>query len=101
MKQKYPAQVEEFLEVMKPRTKKGPAWANEERPKDAQPQEQPVDNVPTNSTALSDSEWMKQRISRNVDSEGKAFEQPEEDGNPDRKTSPPVSVIIYRLGTNY
>lgn len=97
-KQKHSAKVEEFLEVMKPRTKKGPTWANEEQPKDIQPQEQSVDATPMNLTALSDSEWLKQRMSQNVDNVGKVFEQPEEGENPDCKSSPPVSAVVHPLG---
>ncbi|KAF9447641.1 RNA-binding domain-containing protein [Macrolepiota fuliginosa MF-IS2] len=91
MKEKSSAQVEEFLEVMQPRTKKGPSWVNETRVEQpVPPSEEPKDESSAISTALSDMEWMKQRMSQHVDKEGKAFEQSdEEDGeevNPVRET---------------
>ncbi|EKM76657.1 hypothetical protein AGABI1DRAFT_122567 [Agaricus bisporus var. burnettii JB137-S8] len=95
MKEKLPSQAEEFLEVMKPRTKKGPIWANEAQPKDIRPQEQLVDKAPVNTATLSDAEWMKQRMSNNVDNEGKAFEQSDEESeNPDPKPSLPDPMDV-------
>ena len=77
------AQLEEFMKVMKPRT--GPAWANEATSQPA------VSAPPKNDTAtqdvqqprqddVSDLEWMKQRMSKNVDVVEKDFEQSDDEG---------------------
>ena len=88
-KPKGDAQLEEFMKVMKPRT--GPAWANEASA-------QPTVSAPqTDDTTMrdaeqeprqddvSDLEWMKQRMSKNVDVVEKAFEQSDDEGEPHNK----------------
>ncbi|KAF5353507.1 hypothetical protein D9756_007972 [Leucocoprinus leucothites] len=79
-KNKSSAQVKEFLEVMQPRTKKGPSWANGVTTEQSVlPPEETKDEPPANSAAVSDLEWMKQRISQTVDTPGKVFEQSDEE----------------------
>ena len=79
------AQLEEFMEVMKPRT--GPAWANEAT---VQPtvSAQPIDDTAMQDVEqtsrqddVSDLEWMKQRMSKNVDIVEKVFEQSGDEGD--------------------
>ncbi|KAF8809936.1 hypothetical protein BYT27DRAFT_6509543 [Phlegmacium glaucopus] len=83
------AQLEEFMKVMKPRT--GPAWANEATV-------QPTVSVPLTDDAtmqdveqaprqddVSDLEWMKQRMSKNVDVVEKVFEQSDDEGELNNK----------------
>lgn len=90
-------QVEEFLEVMQPRTKKGPSWANEARV------EQPVlspeehkNHPPTNSALLSDLEWMKQRVAQNVEGENRVFEQSDEEDGPPATSEVGALVFLVR-----
>ncbi|KAJ3567263.1 hypothetical protein NP233_g6476 [Leucocoprinus birnbaumii] len=79
-KAKSSAQVEEFLEVMQPRTKKGPSWANEARVEQPiPPPEESKDDPPAHSAAMSDLEWMKQRMSQNVDTTDRVFEQSDDE----------------------
>lgn len=119
---------------MKPRTKKGPSWANEDSvPQPAAPvppakststapkknsgdgeNEEDVEMADADSSAppppsepLSDMDWLKQRMSSNVDKvvEEKAFEQSddedggrEEDGKDEEAVSPvPSPRIIWFL----
>ncbi|RDB18321.1 Multiple RNA-binding domain-containing protein 1 [Hypsizygus marmoreus] len=92
------AQLDEFMKVMQPRAKKGPAWAN-----DAQ-SEQPVatllePNVSEDvamaddksagapkEEGISDVDWMTRRMTRTVDVVEKVFEQ-SDDEDEERKTS--------------
>lgn len=106
-KSKGDAQLEEFMKVMKPRT--GPAWANEATA-------QPTVSVPkTDDTTMqdaepeprqddvSDLEWMKQRMSKNVDVVEKAFEQSDDEGelhNKETLVKQPISLSIYIYHTN-
>lgn len=88
-KSKGKAQLDDFMEVMRP--KKGPSWANEA--KVSQPtipvpepvvedvvMEEPVE------TAMSDLEWLKKRTSANVDKVEKVFEQSDDEEEPEIKT---------------
>ncbi|KAF8963296.1 hypothetical protein BDZ97DRAFT_1939578 [Flammula alnicola] len=87
------SKLEEFMKVMKP--KKGPAWANE-------PVVESLVPVPTDAPIpglyaqgeLSDLEWMKQRTSRNVDSEERVFEQSDDEENPQPKKTSTEIVIM-------
>ena len=84
------AQLDDFMEVMRP--KKGPSWANEA--KVSQPTipvpEPVVEDVvmeePAKAEAMSDLEWMKQRTSANVDKVEKVFEQSDDEEEPEIKT---------------
>ena len=79
------------MEVMQPRTRKGPSWANGMNPADPSPagrpkrDQQPAENVQASSddlvpeVALSDQEWMKRRMSKNVDVVEKVFEQSDDE----------------------
>lgn len=95
--EKISTQVGEFLEIMQPRTKKGPSWANEapaEHP--IPPQEQPQGERPADVAVLSDLEWMKRRMSQNVDKEGKVFEQSdEEDEGQEGQNATKVSAFVH------
>jgi len=85
-KDKSSAQVEEFLSVMQQRTQKGPTWANEPRVEQSVPLSEYGDQPLMSSATLSDLEWMKQRMSQNIDKVDKIFEQSEEeDGSPGKK----------------
>ncbi|KAJ8075742.1 Multiple RNA-binding domain-containing protein 1 [Marasmius tenuissimus] len=72
-------QTEEFLEVMKPR--KGPSWANEAQPEASTSakkiEDEAMDAEPTEG--LSDLDWMKRHMSKNVDIVEKAFEQSDDE----------------------
>ncbi|KAJ7865707.1 hypothetical protein B0H13DRAFT_2236885 [Mycena leptocephala] len=82
------SQLDEYIEVMQPRGNKGRTWANEAAP--TVPVEILPDAAPTNENAeplreegLSDLDWMKRRMSKNVDVVEKAFEQSDdEDADP-------------------
>jgi len=91
-------QFNEYLQVMQPRTKKGPSWANDE---EAQPQPSSIGNVHAsrvslvenaetggkeaekndaiNAEGISDLDWMKRRMTQNLDTSEKAFEQSDDD----------------------
>jgi len=95
LKGKFSAQVEEFLSVMQQRTQKGPSWANEPRVEQPVPPTENGDQPLMNSTTLSDLEWMKQRMSQNIDRADKIFEQSdEEDESPKKKDD--TEVCTYR-----
>ncbi|KAJ7982776.1 hypothetical protein DFH06DRAFT_710389 [Mycena polygramma] len=81
------SQMDEYLQVMQPRGNKGRTWANEAAP--AAPINPPPaeamdeDTEPVREEGLSDLDWMKRRMSKNVDVVEKAFEQSDdEDGDP-------------------
>jgi len=85
------SQFDEFREVMKPRTKKGPAWANDMKQEEviagksklkqeAALMDTEADGVdPAREAGLSDLDWMRQRMSKNVDVVEKVFEQSDEE----------------------
>jgi len=97
---------EEFEKTMLPRSKKGPSWAdNVEQPqpgtstsvpedvvqKASAPKEPPDDNGEEKQEGVSDLDWMRQRMKRNLTvSEEKAFEQSDEEGD-DEEIDPQVS----------
>ena len=78
-KSKKENQMDEFLEVMKPR--KGPSWANEIQPEastSAKKIEDEAMDVET-TEGLSDMDWMRKHISKNVDAVEKAYEQSDDE----------------------
>ena len=99
-KSKGKAQLDDFMEVMRP--KKGPSWANEA--KVSQPtipvSEPVVEDVvmeePAKTEAMSDLEWMKQRTSANVDKVEKVFEQSDDEKEPEIETK---EVRLLRLAS--
>ncbi|KAF8870174.1 hypothetical protein BD779DRAFT_1581736 [Infundibulicybe gibba] len=81
------SQLDEFMEIMHPRSKKGPSWANDTET--SQPNVQPPasetsispNHDPSLGEGLSDLEWMKRHMSTNPDRQEKVFEQSDhEDG---------------------
>ncbi|RXW17359.1 hypothetical protein EST38_g8495 [Candolleomyces aberdarensis] len=115
-------QLEQFMEVMKPRTKKGPSWANEDSvpqpsalpapakatsmsakakeqdsgdDEDVEMADEDSSALPPASQPLSDMEWLKQRMTSNVDKvvEEKAFEQSDdEDAGKDNQNDEETAV---------
>ncbi|KAK0477584.1 hypothetical protein IW261DRAFT_1565894 [Armillaria novae-zelandiae] len=97
----------EFMEVMQPRTKKGPSWANEAQPEastssrtldvDMQdPEVQAQDVEPVNQEGLSDLDWMKRHLSKKVDEDGRAFEQSDDEESAlkgEAPTTPPLPEV--------
>jgi len=90
-------QLDEFLQVMKPRTKKGPSWADEQpvassskssipsaRTLPSQGSEQ-VSEVPE---GLSDMDWLRRHTKQSVDAPDKAFEQSDDEADDDPAKSP-------------
>ncbi|KAJ7506616.1 hypothetical protein B0H11DRAFT_237636 [Mycena galericulata] len=95
------SQLDEYLKVMQPRGNKGRTWANEAAP--AVPLELPTDPTdademdqdgePLREEGLSDLDWMKRRMSKNVDVAEKAFEQSDdEDTDPPPPSVPPPAT---------
>jgi multiple RNA-binding domain-containing protein 1 len=91
-KSKKAAEMDEFMKTMKPKTKKGPAWANDEplaaqaavetAPKQPEPssEEDGGDaSVHSNRAGVSDLDWMRQRMSGTVDKAGKVYDQSDEE----------------------
>ncbi|KAG6336749.1 hypothetical protein ID866_2354 [Astraeus odoratus] len=68
------SQLDQFLEVSRPR--RGPSWANEARTI-AEIEVQPV--VDEGNNAISDLEWMKQRMRQQLSDPTKVFQQDEDD----------------------
>ncbi|KAF8153779.1 RNA-binding domain-containing protein [Crassisporium funariophilum] len=98
-------QLEEFMKVMQPKT--GPAWANEASSQPAAPLPDIAGDISMQDVEsalpqgdLSDLEWMRRRMSSNVDIVEKAFEQSDDD-EPRPKvatiteapTAPPVAPL--------
>lgn len=112
-KAKPSTQLDEYMQVMQPRTKKGPLWVNDSS---AQTQPSSIGNVRTsrvefietigkgdeqkdeaqNETVdkegegISDLDWMKRRMKENLESVERVFEQSDDD---DEITSPEVVRI--------
>ncbi|KAG6828468.1 hypothetical protein H0H92_007834 [Tricholoma furcatifolium] len=96
----------EFMKAMQPRTKKGPAWANDEVPapvaavvppdNEAQQEadgdgdtqmKEPEPEAEARDEAISDLEWMRRRMGNSSTVDEKAFEQSDdEDGAPHSTT---------------
>lgn len=73
------------MDVMQPRTKKGPSWANEAKeshpalPADP-PETTTTSDEPDNNDAVSDLEWMRRRMNLESDSSpDKVFEQSDDE----------------------
>ncbi|KAF8200210.1 hypothetical protein BJ912DRAFT_948293 [Pholiota molesta] len=91
-KGKSDAKLDEFMKVMKP--SKVPVWANEPT---AEPK-LPDSTVPAAADssaqgAMSDLEWMRQRMSQNVDVEERVFEQSDDDDTPKPKKIEPEVIV--------
>ncbi|KAF9484770.1 RNA-binding domain-containing protein [Pholiota conissans] len=87
------AKLDEFMKVMKP--SKVPVWANEPT---AEPQllasTEPAASNSADQGAMSDLEWMRQRMSQNVDAEERVFEQSDdEDAHPRAKATVPEVIV--------
>lgn len=89
-KSKGKAQLDDFMEVMRP--KKGPSWANEAKvsqptiPAPKPVVEDVVMEELVRTEAMSDLEWLKQRTSANVDKVEKVFEQSDDEEEPEIKS---------------
>ena len=74
---------DKFMKVMKPRTKKGPSWANEDSQapgtdgKVVIVEEATEEDVQNKS--ISDLDWFKKHTSKNVDNVDKVFEQSDDE----------------------
>ena len=100
-KKKHDDQLDEFMQVMQPRTKKGPSWANEfdtgtgpsstsagKQTKTGKAEDKNADVNDEKNDNISDLDWMKQRMSKAVDDEAeKAYEQ-SDDGEKDSDQKP-------------
>ncbi|KAG6889270.1 hypothetical protein C0992_005794 [Termitomyces sp. T32_za158] len=93
--------LEEFMQIMQPRTKKGPLWANDAPvlsaplPLPAEPDPQPtptptpeqVEDGAAHDEAISDLEWMRRRIGGGVDVDAElVFEQSDDEDAPSKHT---------------
>ncbi|KAG2133823.1 uncharacterized protein EDB93DRAFT_1173636 [Suillus bovinus] len=72
--------LDQFMDVMQSRTKKGPSWANEAKESHpvlpaSSPETTNVSDGPPNNEAISDLEWMKQRMNASDSLPDKVFEQ--------------------------
>lgn len=79
--------MDEYLEVMQ--NKKGPSWANQPQP-EASTSAKKVEDVPmevenANTEGISDLDWMKKHMSKNVDVVEKAFEQSDDEEAPNEQ----------------
>ncbi|KAF8654742.1 hypothetical protein AX16_003397 [Volvariella volvacea WC 439] len=103
-KPKKASQLDRFMEVMQPRNKNGPSWANDDQPvaqakhvnappPPAAPEpEQALEEVPEPSMeGLSDMEWMKRHMSSKVEAEDKAFEQSDDEMDVDERPAEEVA----------
>ncbi|KAJ7094410.1 hypothetical protein C8R44DRAFT_814432 [Mycena epipterygia] len=94
------SQLDEYLQVMQPQGNKGRTWANEATPVSAEVPTDPADadgmdedTEPVREEGLSDLDWMKRRMSKNVDVVEKAFEQSDdEDADPLPALTPPPTI---------
>ncbi|KAI0078426.1 hypothetical protein K474DRAFT_1593990 [Panus rudis PR-1116 ss-1] len=103
-------QLEEFMQVMQPRSKKGPSWANDEslqvpgapstsksKQKEKVSPETPEDQSDTDdeqAAPASDMDWLKRHMKSNLDDE-KAFEQ--SDDEPDEPSSKKQNKVCIPL----
>ncbi|KAG1767362.1 hypothetical protein EV702DRAFT_1203736 [Suillus placidus] len=77
--------LDQFMDVMQPRTKKGPSWANEAKESHpalpaGPPEETTTCDGPDYNEAVSDLEWMRQRMNLVSDSlPDKVFEQSDDE----------------------
>ena len=83
------------MKIMQP--KKGPAWANEDLANPpAAPESLTLDEDKPQGE-LSDLEWMRQRISKQVDQDDKVFEQSDDESPVDTRVSFPISSSFLHL----
>jgi hypothetical protein len=102
---------------MKPRAKKGPAWANDMKQAEAaivtkaEHNLEPGDDLETEvhvddasrEVGLSDQEWMKQHMSKSIDVVERAFEQSDEEDAPvevrwfDFRASLELNIFFERI----
>lgn len=118
-KTKKAAQLDEFMEVMQPRTKKGPSWANEpaepalapesKRDKksktrtptsaEVQPEEVAVSPDDDRGEGMSDLDWMKRRMSKAAeageDDDARAFVQSDDEAVDDDKPEVTLASQIF------
>jgi multiple RNA-binding domain-containing protein 1 len=126
-KGKNAAQLDEYTKVMQPRTKKGPLWANEALQPQPQPSSSCIGNVHASRLKLvekvgadvneketdekedeekdegiSDLDWMKKRMTQNIEAAEKVFEQSDDEMNHElnEEESPtevriPPTTLIY------
>lgn len=86
--------LDQFMDVMQPRTKKGPSWANEA--KESHPvlpashsEAMSTSDEPDNNEAVSDLEWMRRRMNLASDSlPDKVFEQSDDEHEVDQSAVP-------------
>ncbi|KAG2343892.1 RNA-binding domain-containing protein [Suillus weaverae] len=77
--------LDQFMDVMQPRTKKGPSWANEAKESHpvlpaGPPEEMTTSDGPDTNEAVSDLEWMRRRMNLVSDSlPDKVFEQSDDE----------------------
>ncbi|KAJ7228150.1 hypothetical protein GGX14DRAFT_538560 [Mycena pura] len=92
------AQFEEYIRVMQPRGEQGRTWANETTPTaqvevPAEPLALEDKDEDAEPTGLSDLEWLKRRMSKNVDVVEKDFEQSDdEESDPVPTLAPQASA---------
>lgn len=71
---------DEFMKVMKSRTKKGPSWANEDpQAPEAETKVEEAIEEEVPSKGISDLDWLKKHTSKNVDKVEKVFEQSDDE----------------------
>ncbi|KAL1692422.1 hypothetical protein GGG16DRAFT_51413 [Schizophyllum commune] len=91
-------QLDDYLELTRPRAAKGPAWADgQEAPQpaapvasDAAPEEEDAMQQDAKDEGASDLDWLKKHMSKDVDTAGRAFEQSDDEEDAQQK-------ITYRL----
>lgn len=81
--EKHGLERDEFMKVMKPRTKKGPSWANEDSHASGRDSRVQIAEEATEEDALnkniSDLDWFKKHTSKNIDNVDKVFEQSDDE----------------------
>ncbi|KIL64367.1 hypothetical protein M378DRAFT_78430 [Amanita muscaria Koide BX008] len=102
-------QLDEFMQVMKPRTTKGPSWANEEsftsaagaQSSSAKPNAEPVTEDKQEGDGpqegISDLDWLKKHMSNNVDTIDKVFEQSDDEMDAATKTEVRCCSFLHRF----
>lgn len=107
-KSKADLQREEFLQVMQPRNKKGPSWANEPQSEPSLTSKEaeiaqgvdaqvPAEVVGDKDEGLSDLDWMKRHMSKKADEVERAFEQSDDEDNIKRQDAKTKVCPIVRL----
>ncbi|KAG2337556.1 RNA-binding domain-containing protein [Suillus weaverae] len=86
--------LDQFMDVMQPRTRKGPSWANEAKESHpvlpaGSPEELTTSDGPDNNEAVSDLEWMRRRMNLVSDSlPDKVFEQSDDEHEVNQSAAP-------------